>query len=395
MAPLLQQQQGLENQKAQFEKQQREAILGATQAAIRRGPNGEPQGVDYDKLENEATARGALPGSTNELQKQRQALAEQAQKLSDEQAAAHLKENSRVHQVVAGIGAAGPEGSPQREQAFQQAAMQEGKDHGMKAIADWPTKAPSDSDLAAWDTKLGMHGQALEDRKTQSEIDKNEKAATQAQLEARYLGIKQRQQLKQPVSPEDTAFANQYAKMKTDLSPSLNPIVLNYKAKADARADEKVNQHDADFIDKNYVKPANDKEQSYQMFQEAYDNRNNAKTGAESMLALSTHLATTFGNVKGARVTKDMIEHHLGARGVGDSALVAVQKLTNGDVLSPDQWDAFKSLITNARNLNWQTAKKEADRRGVDISGSLPADLTGSSNKPVQDFFSQYGGKKR
>lgn len=158
-------------------------------------------------------------------------------------------------------------------------------------------------------------------------------------------------------------------------------------------AADKLTNKDRDFIDKTYVKPANDVEKSYQMFTDAYNNRNNAKTGAESMLALSTHLATTFGNVKGARVTKDMIEHHLGARGIGDSALVAVQKLTNGDVLSPDQWDAFKSLITQSRNLTWDTTKKEAARRNVDVTGSLPADVggKGASNDP----FAAFGGKTR
>lgn len=140
---------------------------------------------------------------------------------------------------------------------------------------------------------------------------------------------------------------------------------------------ENAGRKDSDFIDKNYVKPANDTEKSYQMFVDAYNNRNDAKTGAESMLALSTHLNTTFGNVKGARVTKDMIQEHLGARSVSDSAQVAVQKLSNGDVLSQDQWDAFKGLITQSRNLSWQTVQKEAKRRDVDVSGSLPADLKG------------------
>lgn len=143
--------------------------------------------------------------------------------------------------------------------------------------------------------------------------------------------------------------------------------------------EQQASKKDTDFIDKTYVKPANDVEKSYQMFMDAYNNRNNAKTGAESMLALSTHLATTFGNVKGARVTKDMIEHHLGARGITDSMQVAVQKLTNGDVLSPDQWDAFKQLISNSRKLTWAGAKKEADRRGVDISESLPDDIKNPS----------------
>lgn len=154
-------------------------------------------------------------------------------------------------------------------------------------------------------------------------------------------------------------------------------------------------RQDINFIDKNYVKPANDAEKSYQMFMDAYNNRNNAKTGAESMLALSTHLATTFGNVKGARVTKDMIQEHLGARGITDRALVAVQRIVNGDNLSPDQWDAFKDLISNSRKLNWDNARKEADRRGVDISGSVPRDLGGAPSTGGGGFFEKFGGKPR
>lgn len=154
---------------------------------------------------------------------------------------------------------------------------------------------------------------------------------------------------------------------------------------------------EGDKFDKDYVKPARDTEKSYQMFMDAYNNRNNAKTGAESMLALSTHLATTFGNVKGSRVTKDMIQEHLGARGVSDSALVAVQKLTNGDVLSPDQWDAFKDLISNSRRLSWQNATDEAKRKQLPIN-FLPQDLqgqaTGGTGTAGGDFFSKFGGHR-
>ena len=94
--------------------------------------------------------------------------------------------------------------------------------------------------------------------------------------------------------------------------------------------------------DKAYVQPAEQVEKSYQMMNQAYNEYQGAAaqgkdlpTGAQSMVALSTHLATTFGNVKGARITKDMIQEHLGARSVSDAATVAIQKLTNGDVLSP------------------------------------------------------------
>lgn len=130
-----------------------------------------------------------------------------------------------------------------------------------------------------------------------------------------------------------------------------------------------------------YVKPANAVEKSYEMMDNAYKEYQAAKaqgkelpTGAQSMVALSTHLSTTFGNVKGARITKDMIEHHLGARGVSDEALVAIQRLTNGDVLSPDQWTAFHGLIKQSRDISWHQAAKEADRAGLPLD-FLPEDL--------------------
>jgi hypothetical protein len=134
--------------------------------------------------------------------------------------------------------------------------------------------------------------------------------------------------------------------------------------------------------DKAYVQPANAVEKSYDMMDHAYREYEDARakgkdlpTGAQSMVALSTHLSTTFGNVKGARITKDMIQEHLGARGVSDKALVAFQKLSNGDVLSPDQWEAFHSLISESRTLSWQTAVREAERKHVPIN-FLPDDLT-------------------
>jgi hypothetical protein len=51
-------------------------------------------------------------------------------------------------------------------------------------------------------------------------------------------------------------------------------------------------------------------------------------------------------------------------------------------VLSPNQWDAFKGLISQSRNLSWGTVQKEAKRRGVDVSGSLPDDVKGGSTTP-------------
>lgn len=137
-------------------------------------------------------------------------------------------------------------------------------------------------------------------------------------------------------------------------------------------------------LNSNYIKPANDIEQGYDLFNQAYADhlKGDQKTGAQSMLALSLHMANTFGNVKGVRVTKDMIAQHLGARGLSDNAIVAVQRLTNGDVLSPQQWTDFHSLIANARNEKWVMAQKEAARTGVNIDASLPADIKAAGSAP-------------
>lgn len=166
---------------------------------------------------------------------------------------------------------------------------------------------------------------------------------------------------------------------------------------------------------------AEDTDKSYQMFQDAYNEYKAANgklpTGAQSMLALSTHLSTTFGNVKGSRVTKDMIQEHLGARSVSDTALVAVQKLTSGDVLSPKQWAAFNDLITDSRNKQWDNAVANAHYRGLPAD-FLPEDRrtvtaqptknspatqprSSGANRPANTnqqnqphpFFSRYGGK--
>jgi hypothetical protein len=133
--------------------------------------------------------------------------------------------------------------------------------------------------------------------------------------------------------------------------------------------------------DKAYVQPAEQVEKSYQMMNQAFNEYQGAAaqgkdlpTGAQSMVALSTHLATTFGNVKGARITKDMIQEHLGARSVSDAATVAIQKLTNGDALSPAQWSAFHDLIGNSRRLSWQIAATEANRKAIPTN-FLPPDL--------------------
>jgi hypothetical protein len=130
-----------------------------------------------------------------------------------------------------------------------------------------------------------------------------------------------------------------------------------------------------DSFQKDTVNKAYDTEKAYQMSQQAYSEYLAAQkqgkelpTGAQSMLLLSQHLGTTFGNVKGSRITKDMIQEHLGARGLTDDAVVAIQRLTNGDQLSSAQWSAFSNLIAQSRNATWSNAVSSAKNQQLPIT---------------------------
>jgi len=50
-------------------------------------------------------------------------------------------------------------------------------------------------------------------------------------------------------------------------------------------------------------------------------------------------------------------------------------------------------LVSQSRNLSWQTAQKEAARRKVDISGSVPSDLKTAGTAKVGDTRVQNGHK--
>lgn len=172
-----------------------------------------------------------------------------------------------------------------------------------------------------------------------------------------------------PTDPSNTQFAQQDSK-----TGAITPIKSGVPTGMTTPAAAAGARHEADAFNKAYVDPAMAVEKSYEMMDQAFKEFKDAKqqgkdlpTGAQSMLALSTHLSTTFGNVKGARITKDMIQEHLGARSVGDAALVAVQRLTNGDVLSPAQWDAFHDLISQSRQLQWKNVLEEGSRRHTPI----------------------------
>lgn len=139
----------------------------------------------------------------------------------------------------------------------------------------------------------------------------------------------------------------------------------------------------AEAWEKNYNKPANDVERAYQMYQEALQeyNSGNAKTGAATMLALSQHLNTTFGQVKGSRMNRDLIQEHRDAIGALDRLELEAGKLAGrGDQLTADQMVEFGRLIQNMRHLTWETATKEALRHG------LPVDFLPQGEEKLADM---------
>lgn len=134
--------------------------------------------------------------------------------------------------------------------------------------------------------------------------------------------------------------------------------------------------------DKN-VTPALGSERTYRLASDVYNEYQQLRAkgkdfpaGAQSVQMLSYHMANTFGNVKGARITKDLIAKHMGARSISDSALVAIQKITNGDQLSPSQWDAYFSLVGQNRNETWRGVLDDAQALGRPLEYiAFPKDL--------------------
>ena len=149
-------------------------------------------------------------------------------------------------------------------------------------------------------------------------------------------------------------------------------------------------------FNKNYEKPAEDIGQGLQKFEAAYkDYKNGAPTGAPSMVALSTHLATTFGSVKGARMNRDMIEEHRDAIGWMDRIERYGQQAASGQQLSPDQWKDFGQLIRNTSNIAWQVAAKEAQRSKLsdDQFPAIPAEAQIQMRTPKGSVVSVKGNR--
>ncbi len=66
-----------------------------------------------------------------------------------------------------------------------------------------------------------------------------------------------------------------------------------------------------------------------------------ANPGASDMVLLSNHIGMTFGNVKGARTGRDLIEAHMQARSLPESLAVLAGGVLKGQQLSKEQREEF------------------------------------------------------
>jgi len=201
-------------------------------------------------------------------------------------------------------------------------------------------------------------------------VDRMGKLTEQAKLQHEQAGTQHEQAETSHVNAETELTKLQAKQYLTDETPNALGDVGGVDPATGAALSPKEASKRFDSFNQKVLQPLQtNTDKSFRMAQQAFSEYQAAggklPTGAQSMLMLSNHLSTTFGNVKGARVTKDMIEHHLGARGISDRALVAVQKLTNHDELSPDQWKAFMDLIGQSREFSYAGAIDNARSTGL------------------------------
>lgn len=79
----------------------------------------------------------------------------------------------------------------------------------------------------------------------------------------------------------------------------------------------------------------------YESMMQAAKNSTLRPSGPDDMVLLSLHMSMTFGDVKGARMGRDLIEAHMRTRSLPDSMQVLANKVLNGERLSENQRRQF------------------------------------------------------
>lgn len=229
----------LKTQQQQYDDQQTLRQLAPKFSGKDKDGNGT---YDLEGLATAAEAKGVSPALTNQIRTQHYAHVEAAAKAGTAQLDLEQKHNQKRYQIIEGI--KGIDDPNERETAYQQGLNSLATD-GMD-VSHLPKNAPSNKDLEAYESQLGMHNQILTDAKSLAET--NEKNATAAEkewqkfpelgvmvntktgeqrqvagtagamtpgmMESKYVNIQQKKALGQPLGADEAAFSKGFEKYK-------------------------------------------------------------------------------------------------------------------------------------------------------------------------------------
>jgi hypothetical protein len=117
-------------------------------------------------------------------------------------------------------------------------------------------------------------------------------------------------------------------------------------------------------------------EGTFGMFNQVLNDVNSGKdmTGAQSVVALFNAIGLSATPLKGMgmRINNNTVEHHVEARGLGQSLYQKFLGLKTGDIITPQQVKDYATIAMQARRDAYVNKINEARGQGIDPSFLLP-----------------------
>ncbi|HEV1286548.1 MAG TPA: hypothetical protein VNU44_14600 [Bryobacteraceae bacterium] len=153
-------------------------------------------------------------------------------------------------------------------------------------------------------------------------------------------------------------------------------------------------------FDKDYVKDANQLEQSYKQMESILDRARAGKmTGADSVVGLFNAIGISSAPLKGRgfRINSNIVGEHAGARNIWQGMAANLSKLTpngSGEVVTPAQLQSYQTILAQARHDLYVTMAKEAERQGLAKDFLPRSTANGAAIDPgtMRIFLDSYGG---
>jgi hypothetical protein len=180
-----QQEIALKQQQQQFQDSQ--TLRALAPQFVKKDENGKSIGFDYGGLLDKASTSGVNPVMVAQLRNQ---YAESVKNMAGADEAVRNNEIAKNKVIYEGIeGLKGIDDPAQRALAYQP-ILNKLKLAGIDTSSLNPNKVPSDEELTAYETQLGMHGQLLADAKTQAETKESAAKAASEQATAGLTNLK-------------------------------------------------------------------------------------------------------------------------------------------------------------------------------------------------------------